>query len=100
METQVILWILGAMITLVSGVVATMAVAIWFLVRLVWDIQVKLAGDHPNADKIKEMMETAVKPILDQNKSTLGRIISIESALLNKGVVINHGRHQQNPGNT
>lgn len=81
MDTQVILWILGALIGILTTVIGALCMALWALYRMMTDFRLQVANEYHTSEDVEALLQRVMEPIKASNASILERLKTLEVAV-------------------
>jgi hypothetical protein len=81
MDTQTVLWILGALIGILTTVIGALCMALWALYRMMTEFRLHVANEYHNSEDVEALLQRVLEPIRMSNNTILERLKTLESAV-------------------
>lgn len=88
MPVEIVLWILGIAVTILTSIIGAVIFALWSLFRMLVEFRVEVSREYHTADDVEKAVQKAVEPVLH-------RLATMESILMNR---TNHANSDHSRG--
>lgn len=77
MQVEIVLWILGIAVTILTSIIGGVIFAMWSLFKMLVEFRVEVSREYHTADDVEKAVQKAVEPVLH-------RLATMESILMNR----------------
>lgn len=82
MQVEIVLWILGIAVTILTSIIGGVILAVWALFKMLVEFRVEVSREYHTADDVEKAVQKAVEPVLH-------RLAAMESILMGRASHVN-----------